>query len=156
MAEKKETKKIKEEPKKEKESKSHFAIVNARGLPISTKQSVEIARFIKGKKLKKAKFLLEQVLDKKIAVPYLRYNRDTPHKKGKIAAGRYPLKATQNFMVVLNSLEANAENKGLNAEQLVVSEIMVNKDSNQWHAGRLRRRRMKRTSLIIKAVEIEK
>lgn len=151
MVEKKEEKKKTIEDKKE-----HFASVNVKNLPISTKQTIEIAGFIRGKNLKKAKSLLSQVLEKKIAVPFKRYNRDVGHKPGKIAAGRYPKKATEHILILLNSLEANAENKGLNVDNLKISEIMVNKGSNQWHYGRMRRRKMKRTNVKIKTIEIEK
>tara|TARA_Y100000310_G_C20610578_1_gene777768 strand:+ start:419 stop:916 length:498 start_codon:yes stop_codon:yes gene_type:complete len=147
----KEKTKIKKE--KVSSSKSHYASVNIKDLPISTKQSVEVARFIRGKNLKKVKEALDKVLQKKIAVPYKRYNRDTPHRQGKIASGRYPQKTTTHFLKLLNSLEANAENKGLNVETLVLSEVIANKAASQWHYGRMRRRTMKRTNLRMKAVE---
>ncbi len=134
-------------------SKSHYASVNVKDLPISTKQSVEVAKFIRGRNLKKVKSMLNQVLQKKIAVPYTRYNRDTPHRPGKIASGRYPQKATNHFLKLLNSLEANAENKGLNVDALIVSEVVANKAASQWHYGRMRRRMMKRTNLRMKAIE---
>ncbi len=147
--EKKETPKVKSE-------KAHFASVRVRNLPISTKQSVEIAGYLRGRELSKAKSFLQDVIDKKRAVPFKRYNRDMGHKPGKIASGRYPEKASKHFLMLLNSLEGNAENKGLNVEMLKLSEVIANKGPDQWHYGRLRRRKMKRTHLEIKAVEIEK
>ena len=153
-AKKEQPKLEKKESPKVKSEKAHFASVNVKNLPISTKQSVEIAGFIRGKNLKKVKNLLQNVIDKKIAVPFKRYNRDVGHKPGKIASGRYPEKATGHFLVLLNSLEANAENKGLNVDALKLSEVIVNKGPGQWHYGRFRRRKMKRTHLEIKAVEI--
>jgi len=158
---KKENKPSKELPKQKTKSKketvsaskAHYASVNVKDIPISTKQSVEVARFVRGKNLKKIKFLLSQVLQKKIAIPYKRYNRDTPHRRGKIASGRYPEKTTNHFLVLLNSLEANAENKGLNVEELIVSEVIANKAASQWHYGRMRRRMMKKTNIRMKAIE---
>jgi len=147
--------KQKKEEKKEKvsSSKAHYTSVNVKDLPISTKQSVEVARFIRGKNLKKVKILLEEVLKKKIAVPYKRYNKDTPHRPGKIASGRYPQKTSINFLKLLKSMEANAENKGLNVDSLIISEVVANKAASQWHYGRMRRRMMKKTNIMIKAIE---
>lgn len=146
-----EQKKIKIEDKKE-----HFASLDVKNLTMSTKQTIEIANFIRNKNLKKVRTLLDQVLKKKIAVPFKRFNRDMGHKPGKICSGRYPLKVTEQILKLLNSVEANAEDKGLNVENLKIEEIIVNKAANQWHAGRLRRRRMKRTNIKLKVVEIEK
>jgi len=146
-----------QKPTKEKieEPKEHFAIAKSLNLPISTKQSYEIANFLRGKELNKAKVILEDVLKKKIAIPYRRYNRDTGHKPG-IASGRYPEKASKAFLMLLNSVEANADNKGLDTGNLIISELRSTQGTQQWHAGRLRRRRMKRTHLYIKVEESEK
>jgi large subunit ribosomal protein L22 len=135
---------------------AHIATAKSLNLPISTKQSYEIANFLRNKELKTAKKLLQDVIDKKIAVPFGRYNRDTGHKKGKIASGRYPEKASKAFLMLLNSVEANADSKGLDNEKLVISELRSTQGTQQWHAGRLRRRRMKRTHLYIKLEESEK
>ena len=80
-----------------KQNIAHFATVNAYALSISTKQSVEIASFIRNRKISQAKSLLSEVINKKRAVPFKRYNRDTGHKPGKIASGRYPEKASKEF-----------------------------------------------------------
>ncbi len=148
-----ETKK-KEEALKEKEE--HFAIARAVNLPISTKHSVEIAKFIRKKELNKAKMLLNEVLEHKKAVPFKRYNRDMGHKPGKIAAGRYPEKAIRYFIRLLNDAQANAENKGLDASNLIIAEIKADRGAQQWHYGRLRRRKMKNTHLFVKVMELEK
>lgn len=138
------------------EKKEHFATAKSVNLPISTKQSVEIASFIRGKLLQKAKMLLQEVTEHKKAVPYKRYNRDTGHKPGKIAAGRYPEKAISYFMKLLNTVEANAEDKGLDSKNLIIIEMKADKGTQQWHQGRQRRRRMKNTHLYVKVAENEK
>ena len=68
-----------------------------RNLQISTKQSVEIANFIRNKPVKTVKRMLSDVIKQKIAVPYNRYRRDTGHKSG-IAAGRYPITASKKIL----------------------------------------------------------
>ena len=155
MNEQKQVKEKVQEKKPVEEQKEHFAIAKSLNLPISTKQSYEIANFLRNKKLSKAKQILEQLLNKKIAIPFKRYNRDTGHKPG-MASGRYPEKASKEFLILLNSVEANADNKGLDNENLIISELRSTQGTQQWHSGRLRRRRMKRTHLYEKVEESEK
>jgi len=153
-----EDKKIVEKPKKEvlvKNEKDYIASAFIRDLAISTKQSVEICNFLRNKKLDKAKLLLNEVIIKKRAIPFKRYNRDMGHKPG-IGAGRYPIKACKEIIRILNSVEANAENKGLDIKNLLIFDICANKGVGQWHYGRKRRRRMKRTHISIQVRELEK
>lgn len=135
--------------------KAHFATVLAKNIPISTKFSIEIGNFIRNKELKKAKELLKKVTEKKIAVPFKKFNRDLGHKAG-IAAGRYPVKASATILKLLDSLEANAEYKGLDTNNLVIREFIANQGNQMWHYGRKRRRKMKRTHIMIKAEEKQK
>lgn len=152
---KQETKKVEEKALPE-ETEAHFATAKSLNLKISTKQSYEVANFIRGKKLSRAKKMLQDVIEKKIAVPFKRYNRDTGHKKGRIASGRYPEKASGAFLTLLNTVEANADSKGLDNARLFISELRSTQGSQQWHAGRMHRRRMKHTHLYIKVEESEK
>lgn len=136
------------EPVKE-EKKEHIATAKALDRPVSTKQSREIAGFIRNKTVEQAKRLLQQVLDHKIAVPFKRFNRDTGHKKGKIAAGRYPEKAIKEFLKMINLAVANAENKGLDSKNLIIFDARANQGTQQYHYGRQRRIKMKRTHIEI-------
>lgn len=129
-----------------------IAKLNAKDLRISTKQSVEICDFIRLKNLKAAKYILERVLQKKMAIPFKRYNRDIGHKHG-IASGSYPMNASTEILKLLHGVEANAENIGLNKNELYISKIMANKGGTQWHFGRKRRRQMKRTNIYIEVAE---
>ncbi len=131
-----------------------FAIVRGRDLSISTKQAIEISNFIRGKSIKKSKILLQNVLDKKIAVPFRRFNMDVGHKSS-IGPGRYPQKSTREIMKLLDSLEANAQNKGLDINKLYIKTIIPNKASRPFHFGRKRGIKMKRTHIDIIASEIE-
>ncbi|MCD4759864.1 50S ribosomal protein L22 [archaeon] len=146
--------KPKEEPKLVDKSE-HFAIARSLSLPISTKQAVEISNFIRKKELQIARKLLQEVLDKKKALPFKRYNRDMGHKPGKIASGRYPEKAISYFIKILRTAEANAEDKGLDINNLIITELKADKGPQQWHYGRLRRRKMKNTHLYVKVMEKE-
>ena len=124
------------------------AKVNGMNLPISTKISVEVCNFVRGKNITKAKSLLESVIKQKIPVPYKRYNQEMPHRKGKLANGRFPIKVCETILTNLKSAESNAKNLNLDSS-LIVSHISAHKAPMQWHSGRQRRRRMKNTHIKI-------
>lgn len=134
---------------------AHTATARGTNLEASRKHSIEIANAIRGKDVVKVKKFLGEVLKKKTAVPFKRFNRDLGHKRGRIAAGRYPEKATKEILGLIASAEANAENKGLNTESLRLSEIVINKGTTQWRYGRQKRRQAKRTHIEVTLVEKE-
>lgn len=134
--------------------KENTAKAIAKDLPISTKQSIEIANFIRKKNLGLAKEMLNKVISKKIAVPFKRFNRDMGHKPG-IAAGRYPIKASKSFLKLLDSAEANAQFKNLDTNNMVIALITADKGSTQPRYGRQIRRKAKRTNLKIIVEEIK-
>ena len=72
-------------------------------LPFSFKVAYEVAKFLKGKKVTRAIRELNEVKEQKTAIPYKRYNRDTPHRRGDMAAGRYPVKAAEYVLPLLKS-----------------------------------------------------
>ena len=126
----------------------HIAIAKAYNLPISTKQSIEICDFLRYKKLQSVKTILDNAMQKKSAIPFKRFIMDTGHKPG-MAAGKYPQKASFEFLKLIDSAEANAENKGLDTERLVISKLIANKGNRMFHPGRHRGIKMKRTHLEI-------
>ncbi len=125
-------------------------------LPISTKQAVEICSFLRGKTIEQGKNILANVIDKKAAIPFKRYNRDMGHKTG-MAAGRYPKKASSHILKLLESVEANAQNKGL-APPFKITKILANKAAKQFHYGRHLRTKMKKThvEIVVEETKIEK
>ena len=122
--------------------------INAKDLPLSTKTSVEVCRFLRNKSVKKAQEILQRVIKKEQPVPYKRYIKEIPHRKGKIATGRYPLKVSKEILKLLKGGLASAQNQGLSSD-LIISHISSHKAGHQWHFGRKRRRRMKRTHIKI-------
>lgn len=129
-----------------------IAIAFGRGLPISTKQSVEICNFIRYKTVDESKKLLEGVIEGKIAVPFKRYNKNVGHRKGKIASGRFPKKASEYILKIVKNVEANAKNSGLGSP-LIISEAMANIGVRNWHSGRIRRIKTKRTHIKLAVKE---
>jgi large subunit ribosomal protein L22 len=128
--------------------KDHMARAIGIALPISFKQSVEICNFIRKKSVVSAKKQLGEVLEKKRAIPFRRFNFDLGHKK-KIGPGRYPESASKEFIRLIESVEANAQFKGINTSNLIISHASANKAAKAWHYGRQSRRRMKRTNVEI-------
>ena len=124
-------------------------------MPISFKQSIEICNFIRGKKVKDVKNVLAEVINKKKAIPFTRFEHNLGHKK-KIGAGRYPIKSSNEILKLIESAEANAQFKGLNTADLEIAHICANKASKVWHSGRKRRRKAKRTNIEIIVQEEKK
>lgn len=132
--------------------KEVMAKAAARSLPISTKQSIAISQFIRGKNVQKMKTFLEDVISQKRAVPFTRFTNGLGHKPG-IGPGRYPQKAAKEFLSLLKSAEANAQMNGLNTANLIVGMVKSNKASTSWHYGRQRRIKMKRSNVDIILIE---
>jgi len=117
-------------------------------LPISFKQSVEICRFIKNRNINDAKTILHKVIEQKTPVPFRRYNWDLGHKT-KTGPARYPKNASKEFIKLIESVEANAQFKGLNTSNLRITHVNAHNAGKAWHYGRKSRRRMKRTNIEI-------
>ena len=127
-------------------------------LPISLKKSILVCDSIRGKQLEKAIASLERVIMMEKPVQYRRFNKGgTGHKPG-IGPGRYPVKTCMEIKKILEDAKANAENKGLQAKNLIIDHISAKKGSKSFHYGRKRRRLMKRThiEIVVKEGTIKK
>ncbi len=96
------------------------AKASGRELRVSPKSTREVCNTIKGMKLDQARNFLRQVILEKKPVPFRRHKKKAGHRRGlqKAYAGRYPAKAAQKVLEVLENAEANAEYKGLDIERL--------------------------------------
>ena len=96
------------------------AKASGREIRVSHKQAREVCKTINGMKLDQAKDYLKQVVLKKKPVPFRRFKKHVGHRHGleKAFSGRYPVKAAQEILRVLEGAEANAEYKGLDMENL--------------------------------------
>jgi len=97
---------------------------------ISHKHSREIAIAIKGMSIEKARELLENVIARREAIPYRRYNMEVAHRsniRDGFFAGRYPKKASNEFLRLLDNLESNAEYKGMDLDRLRIVNVAVHK-----------------------------
>ena len=130
------------------------AVVNAKNLRISTKKSYEVCNLIRNKTTEKAKRILSEVIDMQRAVPYKKFLRDTPHRRG-MAAGRYPVKTCYEILRLIKNAEANAQNKGL-TKDLIITKIAADKGAKIMRYGAKRRARMKNTHITIIVQESKK
>ena len=91
-------------------------------LHCSRKDSINLARLIKGKKTEDAKKLLQEVIDMKQPVPAVFHNRKRAHQKG-IGPGNFPQKAAKYMLKTLKNAENNAEYKGFDVENMKISHV---------------------------------
>ena len=140
----------KTEKKKQIVAKKDEASVNGNSLPISTKDSVAICKFIRHKSIDKAIADLELVEKFKKAIPM---KGEVPHRKGKgMMSGRYMTKPVGYFIKMLKNLKANANVNGI--EEAVIVEAIPNRASRPY--GRFGRIKRKRTHIYIKVAEKNK
>lgn len=97
---------------------------------ISPKHAREVALAIKGSSIEKAREFLENVISRKIAVPYRRYNNEVAHRSNiqdGFFAGRFPQKTAREFLKLLDNLESNAEYKGMDLDRLRIENAVVHR-----------------------------
>jgi large subunit ribosomal protein L22 len=130
--------------------------VVGRNLPFSFKVAYEVAKYIRGMKVDRAIRELKEVQKIKKAIPYTRYNRDTPHRRGAMASGRYPEKAARYVIPLLKSLKTNAEDKGIEGELEIVHSA-ANKPSIRRRYGRVKgTKRLTHFELVAMPQEVKK
>lgn len=110
-----------------------FSAVKARGsdLRVSFKNTHETSAAIRGMTLERAQKYLQNVIEKKEIVPFRRFKIGVKGKaqcrNWKVPVGRWPQKSCRFLMGLLKNAESNAELRGIDTENLVVSHIQVNK-----------------------------
>ena len=103
------------------------------GLRVHFKHCREIAHFTKGMKVDKALKHLENVLEFKAIIPFVKYTGGIGRKamakqvKAPGSKGRWPVKATAVYIDLLKNAVANATTKGLESDQLVIDHAQVNR-----------------------------
>ena len=101
-------------------------------LRVHYKHCREICKALKGKKVLAARKYLNEVLEHKAAIPFTKYTGGIGrHAIGKLykAPGDkvgFPVKATKAFLDLIKNVEANAETKGLDVNQCVITHAQAN------------------------------
>ena len=114
-----------------------MAKVVGKNLPVSKKVAYEVTNHIRGRTIEKAIAILKDVQAMKTPIPYKRYNKDTPHRKGDFASGRFPEKAARYIIPLLKSLKSNADDKGLTGDLILVHSA-ANMTAKRHRHGRIR------------------
>lgn len=102
-----------------------------RDAQLSPKVAMEIAAFLRGMTVVRAIQTLERVLRKEEAIPYKRFTNAIGHRRGPLAAGRYPQKGSDLFLKLVKNARSNATSAGLTGE-LVISHIAVNRAAESY------------------------
>lgn len=97
---------------------------------ISHKHAREIAIALRGMSIERTRVFLEDVIARKIAVPFRRHNNEVAHRsniRDGFFAGRFPQKTAKEILKLLDNLESNAEYKGMDLERLRIVSAVVHK-----------------------------
>jgi len=109
------------------------------GARISLKHSLVLCKELKGKKLEKARKFLQDLQERKTSIK-----------------GKYYTKASEKFLEMFKTLEANAKQKGLNIERIYIKRIKADKGlgvyrpRSLWH---LRRQKARSSNITIEVEE---
>ncbi len=120
-----------------------------RDQPISIKHAVEVARALRGKPLREAMRLLEDVIALRKPIPYRRYVQESAAHKPGMGPGRYPVKTATVFLSLLKLAEANARHAGLDADTLIIIHCKADKAARPFKPGRHTRRVYKRAHIEV-------
>lgn len=97
-----------------------IAKASLREVDVSPKWSRELCRALLGLTINQARSLCEDIINFKRPIHYKRYNKNRGHRRGLGSPGGFPVKAAKLFSKLLDSLEANAEFKGLDPEKMKI------------------------------------
>jgi large subunit ribosomal protein L22 len=93
---------------------------------VSPKKCEEVCRSIRGMKVEEAKKFLREVMVQKRPVKYTHYKMYLSHKPG-VGPGRYPVKAAEEILKVIESAQHNAEYKGLDSDNMRIHTIAIHR-----------------------------
>jgi len=132
----------KEEKKKVEKIRKTEAVVNGVSLPISTKKSGDMCRFIKNKKVEDAIKMMDEIIQGKRAI---HAKGEYAHRPG-VGSGKIPVRVAEEFKILLKSVLGNAKNHEI--ENPYVCEAKANMASRPF--GSFGAYRRKRSHIFIK------
>ncbi|WP_121822478.1 50S ribosomal protein L22 [Halostella salina] len=96
---------------------------------MSHKHSKAIAREIKGKTATEAEEFLQSVIDGEQSVPFKSHNSGVGHRSDIDGwdAGRYPEKASEAFLDLIENAVNNADHQGFDGEEMVIDHVAAHK-----------------------------
>jgi large subunit ribosomal protein L22 len=122
---------------------SNLVSARAVNLDCHHKHCYHIAKAIRGMNVETAINYLEDVVDKKRAIPYQRRSRKgrggntmAGHRKGKMGPGKFPNKASKEFIKLINSAMDNARQRfdTIDPEDMVITHVAAHRGqvSTNW------------------------
>ncbi|WP_135821122.1 50S ribosomal protein L22 [Halostella litorea] len=96
---------------------------------MSHKHSKAIAREIKGKTATEAEEYLQAVVDGERSVPFKSHNSGVGHRSDIDGwdAGRFPEKASEAFLDLIENAVNNADHQGFDGEEMVIEHVAAHK-----------------------------
>ena len=100
---------------------------------MSHKHSKAIAREIKGMEASDAIAYLEDVIEETQSVPFKSHNSGVGHRNDIDGwdAGRYPEKASEAFLDLLENAVGNADHQGFDGESMAIKHVAAHKVGEQ-------------------------
>ena len=132
----------------------------AKNANVSLKFSLELIREIKGKRVDKAEAFLRRIMEYKEFLPLRAYKKKVAHRRGDARSftksGRYPIKVAKIWLSLLESVKANADYAGLDADNLIITHAFASQGYRRYSyqsQGRIGgKRRIKKSAHIEVAV----
>eukprot|EP01061_Rhynchopus_euleeides_P007934 TRINITY_DN16_c0_g3_i1.p1 TRINITY_DN16_c0_g3~~TRINITY_DN16_c0_g3_i1.p1 ORF type:complete len:210 (+),score=74.09 TRINITY_DN16_c0_g3_i1:65-631(+) len=119
-------------------NEDQVARAKASDIRVHFKNTWQVVRTLRGMPLKKAQKYLEDVLEHKRCIPYIRFahaaGRTPQAKEFGVTQGRWPRKSVEVMQGLLKNAESSAEQKGLELNDLKVGHVQCNR------AQKIRRR----------------
>ena len=127
---------------------------------VSLKFSLELIREIKGKRIDKAEAFLRRIRKQEEFLPLRVYKKKVAHRRGDARSftksGRYPIKVAKIWLSLLESVKANADYAGLDADNLIITHAFASQGYRRYSyqsQGRIGgKRRIKKSAHIEVAV----
>ena len=141
------------------EDESDVAKGVGKDLNMSFKHSAVICDAIRGMMLDEAIGLLDGVQEFEKVIPFKKFNTGVGHRPGDVKIGKYPQKAAKAIQKILKEVEANADYKGLDTENLKIIHASAQKGRSRMGVrpkGRWRRWRLQYVHVFIAVREMDK
>src|SRR6056297_3637304 len=96
---------------------------------ISLKHSKAISKAIKGRTVADAEEYLGEVIEGETSVPFKQHNSGVGHRSDIDGwdAGRYPEKASKDFLKLLTNAKNNADEQGFDGDEMVITHVAPHK-----------------------------
>lgn len=142
-------------------AQKNVARAMVKNAPISLKYSTELCRELSGMHFAKAENYLQRILAHETYIPLRRYNRNVGHKKGKpfsyVKSGRFADTTVEKFVQLLQSVKANADNKGLDSDNLIIQHMFASQGFRRMShqsqgriSGKMHRRKSTHVEIVVR------